>query len=71
MPKMRIYKGGMAYFPRELKEEGYDGDLTLTPDACVILIEKPKAKTRDIIRSLEILKAHYKHLANLEEQEGS
>lgn len=71
MPKMQVYKTGMATFPSELREQGFNGELTLTPDACAILIEKPNTSRKDIIKSLEILKAHYEHLAELEEGAGN
>ena len=66
MPKMRVYKTGMATFPSELREKGFVGILELTPDACAILIEKPETKPSDIVKSLKILEAHFEHLSRLE-----
>ena len=68
MPKMRVYEGGMATFPSELREKGFAGILELTPDACAILIEKPNTSPKDILRSLEVLQAHFKYLADAEEE---
>ena len=34
LPKMKVYKSGMATFPSELRENGFEGELELTPDAC-------------------------------------
>jgi len=70
LPKMKVYKSGMATFPSELREKGFEGELELTPDACAILIRKPKASSKDIVKSLEFLKAHFEYLVELEERDS-
>lgn len=63
--KIRVYANGMAHFPQGIVNLGYWGNLKAKPEVCALLIEKPNAKTEDIIKSLEILRAHYKHLVEL------
>lgn len=65
---IRVHKGGSAYFSDDLREDGYVGDLTVIPDACAAVLEKPGASPKDIAKSLEILKAHYEHLAEMERE---
>jgi hypothetical protein len=71
MAKIKVGKKGTAYFSDDLRSEGYVGDLTVIPDACAAVLEKPGATPKDIARSLEILKAHYEHLAEMEEKDES
>jgi len=53
------------YWPKELKEEGYVGELDMIPNACIIVIPKPKAKNKDIAKSLLILAEDFKHRAEM------
>lgn len=63
--RIRVSKKGSAYFSDDLRQEGYVGDLNVVPDACAAIMEKPGADPMDIAKSLEVLKAHYEHLAEL------
>lgn len=66
--KIKILKErGIAYIPKELREGGYTGDVILTPDAFAIIMEKPGTTARDILTSLDVLRRHYKALAEKEE----
>lgn len=57
------------YWPKELKEQGYIGTLDAIPNACIVVIPKPKAKNKDIAKSLLILAEDFKHRAEIEGEE--
>jgi len=59
---------GIAYISKDIREAGYIGDVNLTPDAFAIVMEKPGTTAKDILRSLDILRGHYKALAEKEKQ---
>jgi len=65
MAKIKVHKSGTAYFSDDLRGDGYVGELNVVPDACAAILEKPGASPEDIVKSLDILKAHYKHLAEM------
>jgi hypothetical protein len=72
MPKINIdpdEKYPRPYWPQELKEDGYVGELTLKPGAGVIVIPKPGVKKEDIAKSLRILAEEYQHQAEMEIKE--
>lgn len=56
------------YWPKELREQGYVGTLNAIPNACIVVIPKPKAKNKDIAKSLLILAEDFKHRAEIEEE---
>jgi len=68
MPKINVPKNrnSRPYWPKELYDEGYIGNLNATPNACVVVIPKPGAKHKDVAKSLEILAQDYNHRANIE-----
>ncbi len=73
MPKINIdpdEKYPRPSWPQELKEDGYVGELTIKPNACVLVIPKPGVKNEDIAKSLEILAADYRHQAEMEKAEA-
>jgi len=72
MPKINVdpdEKYPRPYWPQELKDDGYVGELTLKPNACVVVIPKPGVKKEDIAKSLRILAADYQHQADMENKE--
>jgi len=71
MPRIKIGKKGTAYVSDDLREEGYIGEIMVRPNACAAVMERPGASKRDIAKSLEILKAHYEHLAEIEERSSN
>lgn len=67
--KIKIVKDrGIAYISKDIREAGYTGDVILTPDAFAILMEKPGTTAKNILTSLDVLRRHYKALAELEKQ---
>ena len=68
MPKIKVGDKGTAYFPDDLREKGYVGELEAIPNACLVVIPKPGAKNKDIAKSLEILAQDFKHRAQIAEE---
>lgn len=65
MPKIKVGDSGTAYFNDDLRKEGYVGELNLVPNACAGVLEKPGVEPEDVLKSLEVLTAHYNHLVEL------
>ena len=53
--KLKVQKSGQVYFPDELRNEGYDGELEALPNHFSLVIPRPGATLREIKRSLEII----------------
>lgn len=53
------------YWPQELKESGYVGDLEVVSNACVLVIPKPGTRNRDIAKSLTIMAQDFAHRAEI------
>jgi len=68
MHKIKVGKTGSAYFSDDLRAEGYVGELEARPNACALVILKPGAKLRHVIRSLEILKEDFQHRIEMGEE---
>jgi len=51
-----------------LRTDGYVRQLEVTPNAYLLLIRIPSSKLKDVVRSLEILKADLKHRIEMGEQ---
>jgi len=68
MIRIKIGRRGSTHIPDFLREQGYEGEVKLTPDAFVIVMEKPGASSKDILKSLDVLRAHYQLLAEKEEE---
>jgi len=69
MPKIKVGDKGTAYFPDDLRNKGYEGDLDAVPNACVLIIPKPGAKNRDVAKSLEIMAQDFAHRAEIAGEE--
>lgn len=69
MPKIKVGDKGTTYFPDDLRDKGYVGDLEAIPNACIIIIPKPGAKNKDVARSLEIMAQDFAHRAEMAEEE--
>ena len=56
MPKIRIdKKTGFAYIPKDVRGEGYEGDVETIANALTLTLIKPGTSTRSAIKSLEIV----------------
>lgn len=58
MPKIRVDKNAKnprPYWPRELKEEGFVGELVILDDALTATIIHPKATLEQVKRSLSLM----------------
>jgi len=57
------------YWPKELTQKGYTGEMEAILNACVVVIPKPGAKNQDIAESLEYMIRDFGHRARLEGEE--
>jgi hypothetical protein len=48
-------KTGFAYIPKEIREEGYEGDVETIANALTITLIKPGVSPESAIKSLEIV----------------
>lgn len=48
-------KTGFAYIPKEIREEGYEGDVETIANALTITLIKPGVSHESAIKSLEIV----------------
>ncbi len=48
-------KTGMAYFPKEIREEGFVGEIEGLPNALTFTLIKPGTNLADAARSLRIV----------------
>jgi len=48
-------KTGMTYFPKEIREEGFVGQIEGLPNALTFTLIKPGTKLSDVQRSLQIV----------------
>ena len=58
MAKFRIRvdkKTGMTYFPKEIRQEGFVGEIEGLPNALTFTLIKPGTKLCDVERSLQIV----------------
>lgn len=58
MPKIRVDKNAKnprPYWPRELKDEGFVGELTILNDALTATIIHPQATLEQVKRSLALV----------------
>jgi len=62
-PPIRIY------WPENLKEEGYSGQLDIREGVCTLVIPKPGAKSKDIAKDLELASREFKNKAEMEGEE--
>ena len=70
--KIKVHdKSGMAYFPDELRNEGFTGELEGVPNAYSMLLIKPGASTERVLESLELIKKDIKMRAKYEEQDAN
>jgi hypothetical protein len=53
------------YWPKELTQRGYTGEMEALPNACVVVIPKPNAKDKDVAKSLRILAEDFDHRAEI------
>ena len=67
MVKIKVGARGSAYFSDDLRCEGYVGELDAKTSACVLVIIRPGSSFRDAIRSLDIVKADFRHRMDLGE----
>jgi len=58
MSKLRIRidsRTGVTYFPKEIRREGFVGEVEGLPNALTLTLIKPGTKLADVERSLRIL----------------
>ena len=56
MPKIRIdRKTGFAYIPKELREEGYEGEVEIIANALTLTFIKPGVPLERAVKSLQIV----------------
>lgn len=67
--RIKVGDRGTAYFSDDLRNDGYIGDLDAITNACVLIIPKPGAKNKDIVKSLEIMVQDFRHRAEIAEEE--
>ncbi len=48
-------KTGFAYIPKSLREEGYEGDVEVIPNALTVTIIKPGVPLEKVAKSLQIV----------------
>jgi len=46
---------GMTYFPKEIRQEGFVGEIEGLPNALTFTLIKPGTKLTDVERSLQII----------------
>ena len=68
--KIKVTKKGTTYIPDEIRNLGYEGNLEIVSNFCVLVVPKPGAKNMDIARSLEILVEDFKHRAKIIKEKG-
>lgn len=61
---------GMTYFPKEIRQEGFVGEIEGLPNALTFTLIKPGTKLADVERSLRILLQDIKLRREQEEYEG-
>jgi hypothetical protein len=59
-----------VYWPKELKDSGFKGDLKIYEAVCVLAIPKPDAREQDIAKGLELLAEEFKYRAKIKEHES-
>jgi hypothetical protein len=68
MPQLKVdptQRFPRPYWPKELTQKGYAGEMEAIPNACVVVIPKPNAKDKDIAKSLRILADDFDHRAEI------
>lgn len=48
-------KTGMTYFPKEIRQEGFVGEIEGMPNALTFTLVKPGTKLADVEKSLQIV----------------
>lgn len=59
--KVRVHEKGATYFPDELRNSGFVGDLEGIPNAYAILLLRPGVSLRTALGSLDIIKRDIEH----------
>jgi len=62
-PPIRIY------WPENLKDNGYSGQLDIREGVCTLVIPKPGAKSKDVAMDLELASKEFKNKARMEGEE--
>ena len=66
--KLKVQKSGQVYFPDELRNEGYDGELDAFPNHFSLVIVRPGATLQEVKGSLEIIAQDLQHQIESEER---
>jgi hypothetical protein len=62
-------KPSRVYWPENLKNNGYSGELDIREGVCTLVIPKPGAKSRDIAMDLELASKEFRNKAKMEGEE--
>ena len=57
-----------VYWPENLKDNGYKGQLDIREGVCTLVIPKPGAKSKDIAMDLELASKEFKNKAGMEDE---
>lgn len=70
MPTIKVpsRKNSQPYWPNELRDAGYVGELKILEGFCVLIIPKPDATNRDIAKTLELMAQDFKFRAQKDER---
>ena len=67
--KLKVHeKSGQAYFPDELRNEGYVGELDALPNHFSLVIIRPGSTLQEVKRSLEIISQDLQNQIDSEER---
>lgn len=60
MPKINVNQAGYAYIPKDLRDEGYEGELDFVKNHLTLVLFKTDTDIEDRKESLEVLLADLK-----------
>lgn len=65
---LSIPKNLRFYWPPNLLEAGYSGELEIREGACTLVIPKPSTSNKDIAKDLKLLSQQFEHKAEITER---
>ena len=72
MPRIKVpdRKNSQPYWPNELREAGYKGELKIHEGFCSLVIPKPNTPSKDVAKDLRNLAQQFEYRAQIEEATG-
>ena len=61
-------RSGVTYFPKEIRKEGFIGEVEGLPNARTFTLIRPGTKLVDVIRSLELVTDELEHRRDMGEK---